>query len=804
MSKQHELGLDRPITRRDFIQGVAVPVGTSLVVPAWVQSLHAAQSFAPEQADDEYPPSRSGMRGSHDGSFEVGHQLRDQRGWDFSGATDTGERYDLVVVGGGISGLAATHFFVKHLGRNARVLILDNHDDFGGHAKRNEFEYNGRTLALNGGTLNIESPERYNQPSQQLLEDVGIDFDRFLSNNTDSQQMYRRMGLGGGYFFDKETWGSDRLVQGGDGRGGSGYDEAFVSQISLSAAARRDMLRLYGTTHPDYLPGLSSAQKKARLATMSYTNFLLEVVQVDPQELWFIQSTGAGSFVTGIDALPALFAWEMEQPGFNGMDLEPTPDGMLANLPGGHDGCQRPGRGSVHFPDGNATLTRLIVRGLLPDAVPGSTQEDVGAARVDYAKLDRPAQPARIRPNSAVVRVRHTGAGASEEVEVSYVRGGRTSHVHGRHVVMACWNMIIPYLVPELPASQKEALAYGVKAPLVYTSVAVKNWTAFEKLGLSRVSSPTMYHARVGLDEAVSLGDLRHAEDPSEPIVLSLGRYSVTPGLPRKEQYRLGREDLLRTPFTTFEKKIRDQLNRELGGGDFDAARDIIAITVNRWPHGYAYTYNSLTDPLERRQLMSTAPSRSRPLTRRGALRLLGGAGVGLLTARCGAPERAAAPLQDERRTPVTFPDGAIIRTVLSDVDPEVLGDGATLFHEHLSLSDPLPPWLPPSDNPLGAFTTDLDLMADEVNATAQEGVSCIVSGGTKDLGQSFERLRTLAGRTDMHIVVASGLWTQPRYPPDIAEKSEDQVAEDFLRDATAERWGAIGEIGSSLTMHPR
>ena len=162
------------------------------------------------------------------------------------------------------------------------MLILDNHDDFGGHAKRNEFEYNGRTLALNGGTLNIESPERYNRASQQLLEDVGIDLDRFLSNNTDSRQMYRRMGLGSGYFFDKETWGVDRLVKGGGGRGGSGYDEAFVSQTPLSAEAQRDMLRLYGTTHPNYLPGLSSAEKKARLATMSYTHFLLEVVKGRP------------------------------------------------------------------------------------------------------------------------------------------------------------------------------------------------------------------------------------------------------------------------------------------------------------------------------------------------------------------------------------------------------------------------------------------------------------------------------------------------------------------------------------------
>ncbi len=179
------------------------------------------------------------------------------------------------------------------------------------------------------------------------------------------------------------------------------------------------------------------------------------------------------------------------------------------------------------------------------------------------------------------------------------MRGGRTHHVRGRHAVMACWNTMIPYLVPEVPTGQKEALAYGVKAPLVYTSVAIRNWSAFEKLGVRSVSAPTMYHARVRLDEAVSLGDLRHAESPEEPIVLSLTRYPVTPGPPRKEQYRLGRQDLLSASFETFEHEIRDQLGRTLSGGGFDPARDIIAISVNRWPHGYAYTYNSLTDPLE-------------------------------------------------------------------------------------------------------------------------------------------------------------------------------------------------------------
>ncbi len=591
-----DLGMHRRITRRDFINGVAVPLGGALALPRWA---YAAETQEAERAAEDYPPTRTGMRGSHDGSWEVGHQLRDRGGWDMAGATDTGERYDLVIVGGGISGLAAAHFFTSQVGPNARVLILDNHDDFGGHAKRNEFHYNGRMLALNGGTLNIESPERYNAPSRALLDAIGIDLDRFLANTTESRGMYRRMGLGSSYFFDKETWGVDRLVK--QARG-PGYSPEFLAQTPLSGAARDDLTRIYGAPLPDYLPGLSSADKKARLATMSYTDFMLKVVQVDPQVMWFFQNSGHGSFSVGADALPALFAWQMGLPGFTGMALEPTPDGVLADLPGGHHGRQRPGGASIHFPDGNATITRLLVRRLIPGAVPGSTQEDVGTARVDYARLD-PAgattQATRIRLNSTVVHVGHRGSGSSRDVEVSYVRGGRTSRVRGRACVMACWNSVIPYLVPELPQAQRDALAFGVKAPLVYTSVAVRNWTAFQRLGISYVSAPSMYHTQVALDEAVGLGDLRHAESPDEPIVLSLARYPASPGKPRKEQHRIGRQELLTTGFATVERRVRDQLGRVLGAGGFDSARDIIALAVNRWPHGYSYTYNSLYDPLE-------------------------------------------------------------------------------------------------------------------------------------------------------------------------------------------------------------
>src|SRR6267378_523751 len=334
-ASDRRLGMGRPITRRDFLNGVRLGVAGSLVAPELVRALE--QEFAPERAADYYPPTRTGMRGSHDGSYEVAHQFRDRRTWDLTGAIDTGESYDLVVVGGGLSGLAAAHYFIKDVGRTAKVLVLDNHDDFGGHAKRNEFHHNGRILALNGGTLNIESPLRYNLPSRQLLQEVAIDLDRFVSANAKNRELYRSHGLNGSaLFFDKETWGVDKLARrSGAGRGG--YTAEFLAHTPLSARAREDMLRLNGSL-PDFMPGLPSAEKKVRLAKMSYEDFILNIVKADRQVLWFYQNTGAGNFCVGIDALPALFGWQMGLPGFNGMNLEPTPNGVLADLPGGQHG----------------------------------------------------------------------------------------------------------------------------------------------------------------------------------------------------------------------------------------------------------------------------------------------------------------------------------------------------------------------------------------------------------------------------------------------------------------------------------
>ncbi|HVW68808.1 MAG TPA: NAD(P)-binding protein [Steroidobacteraceae bacterium] len=619
------LGMNRDISRRDFVNGVAVAAGVAATgglaalggsTPAFGTEAAAAGTVGAvgtvgtdggAGSASGYPPARLGLRGSHPGSFEAAHALRDSHHADLSGAENTGETYDLVVVGGGLSGLGAAHYFLKNAGRDARVLVLENHDDFGGHAKRNELVYQGKLLALNGGTLEIESPARYNKWARQLLDDIGVDLERYKKANEANEKLYASFGLRSGHFFDKQTFGVDRLVVGPRRRaGGESHGPRFTAEylreMPISEQAKRDLMRLEDPSQPDYLAGLSGAQKKEKLAHVSYKDYLLDIAKVDPQAYWFYRASGSGVFCVGADALPALFAWQMGEGagGFAGLKLDPSPEGLLADLPGGQHGRQIESGESVHFPDGNATLARLLVRWLIPAAVPGSTQEDLGTAHVKYELLDRPGNAARIRLNSTVVNVRHDGdLATAKEVIVSYNTGGKVYQVRGRACVLACWNMVIPYLMPELPAAQKEALAFNVKGPLVYTNVFLRNWRAFEKLGVSYIEAPTMYHDTIALAEPADLGDLRHARNPDEPVAIRMTRFPGSPGLPRKDQHRIGRAELLATPFSTFERNIREQLARTLGHGGFDPARDIVGIAVNRWPHGYSYTYNSLYDPVE-------------------------------------------------------------------------------------------------------------------------------------------------------------------------------------------------------------
>ena len=588
--------MHRRITRRDFLNGVAVTAGAAMM--PWDLAVTGAgardgqAAVGPENSPNYYPPALTGLRGSHPGSFDAAHSLRDGTFWDSAGTPeDTGESYDLVIVGGGISGLAAAHFYRKATGGKARILILENHDDFGGHAKRNEFRAGDRTLLGYGGTYSIESPEPYSAAAKGVIEELGIEvssFPKYLERN-----LYGANGRVPKIFFDKETFGADKLVDDPcPFPGGETFDLAvagpeawphFMAEAPISEQARKDVSRLC-REKKDYFPGLSAAQKEDRLARTSYARFLTESAGVHGDVIRLYQRISEPLFGVGIEAIAALDASESGYPGFSGMGLEP-------------EGLSNERKYFFHFPDANASIARLLVRKLIPQALPGNSATDVVTARADYAKLDESASPVRIRLNSTAVRVKHAGDPArATEVEIAYARGGKVYTVKAGRCILACWNVVIPYICEELPDAQKHALASAQKVPLLYTNVLLRNASAFQKLEANSIYAPGGYYTHVDMDLPVSMGEYRCPRAPEDPLVVHMSKSPCHAGLPARDQHIAGRMELYTTTFETMERKIREQLARTLGPGGFDPARDILAITANRWPHGYAYEYSTLWD----------------------------------------------------------------------------------------------------------------------------------------------------------------------------------------------------------------
>ncbi len=560
------------ITRRDFLNGTQVAIGASLLSP-WTEAFGAAGPDF-QLGTDYYPPAKTGLRGSHAGSWETMHARVAGSSWT---AEDIDDSYDLVVVGGGISGLSAAHFY-RQENPNARILVLDNHDDFGGHAKRNEFTIGDRTQIGYGGTEAIDTPSSYAEISRSLLKDIGIELDRFYDYF--DQDLFDRMGLSYAIAFDEKTYGKSQLVT---GYGDKPWQQ-FAAESPLSDAAKADLVRAFEDQR-DLLPGMSRDEKIALLSKISYRTWLRDYVKVDEQVLEIYQRWGMSYWCVGMDEVPAIYI------------LGYGDGGGLPGLAGTI--TQEGGRGVepyiFHFPDGNATVARLLVRSLIPEALPGSTMEDSVTARLDYSKLDVDGEPVRIRLNSTVVNVEHGKNGKA--VDVTYVHGGKAYGARAKHCIMACYNSAIPYLCPELPEPQKQGLAYNVKIPLTYTKVAIPNWRAFADLGIRYVFYTNDFYKQVELDYPVSIGDYEYGSDPDQPMTLHMCYVPYFDDIQGPAQWRAGRRKLLETPFATFEHHVKDQLDQALSGAGFDADRDITAITVNRWAHGYSYSPDLLWEP---------------------------------------------------------------------------------------------------------------------------------------------------------------------------------------------------------------
>ncbi|WP_186644999.1 NAD(P)-binding protein [Fluviispira vulneris] len=574
------------ISRRDFLNGISISIAAGLTP---LDVLNAAPI-----KNNYYPPELTGLRGNHPGSFENAHKLgRENMKFPLENSP-VEEKYDAIIVGGGISGLSSAYFYQKKFGKNAKILILDNHDDFGGHAKRNEFHIDGKLILAYGGTESLQSPKtNYSKIAVDLLKELSVDIDYLGSKFR--QNFYPDLGLSRAVFFNKEDFGVDKMVAGDPGRavaddidpkrinGRSVKD--FINDFPLSKEDKISLINLH-EKKIDYLPEKTVQEKIKYLEKISYKEFLTKHAKISKHAANYFQARSNDFFAIGVDSISALEARCLDLPGLDGMNLPPLTGEAYNDLNDPY---------IYHFPDGNASIARLLVRKMIPQVAKGNTMDDLILAKFDYAKLDLKNSPVRIRLNSTVVNVKQN----AKFVDLGYLdKEGKLHRLQTKHCVMACYNMMIPYIIPDLPNEQKLALSKNVKAALVYTKVILRNWHAFKQLGVHEIYAPKMKYSRIKIDYPVEFKNYTHSKNPSDPICLHMVYVPTMPdsGLDARSQARLARAKLLTTPFAEMENDIRQQLQRMLGNQGFNHKKDILALTVNRWSHGYSYAAKDLFD----------------------------------------------------------------------------------------------------------------------------------------------------------------------------------------------------------------
>jgi len=582
------------ITRRDLLNGMAISaVGAMLPAYAGEPKVRLDSSMRPGGPSTYYPPTLTGMRGSHAGSFEVAHALAWQ-GQKPDAYESLDEHYDLVVVGAGMSGLAAAWYYLKKAGPEARVLVLDNHDDFGGHAKRNEFHHKDRMILSLGGAQNLDNPSNYGDIAGSLLIDLGIDEAAIAKMAANTPDDYVLGGKLGGDVGLTVPDGDEHLTIGGHWLKffhGRGDYQAGVRDLPIPEEQKDKLVAFFGG-EKDFLDDLSLTKKWDYVNNTSYNQFLVDRVGLS------------------VDTIPILNAHLLILNGPSGWN-HTVLEGILAGSPGLRamgwlaDFVDSIGAmlldelaGDIRmFPDGNASVARLLVQKMIPDVAPNMKGfEDVAIARFNYGALDQADQSTRIRLNSTVVGVREV----DDYVQIDYVQQGKPLRITANHCVLACYNNLIPELCPEMSDAQKSGLGYGVRIPFVYANILLENGRAFSELGVQITQCPYDPFQWVSAAPTVTSGGYEPPRGPDDPMVVFM-MASPTPadgteGTTR-DLLRLGRHKIYASTFDDYEQQIREQLQKMLGKYGFNHEEDIKAITVNRIPHGYAYWYQGLDDP---------------------------------------------------------------------------------------------------------------------------------------------------------------------------------------------------------------
>src|SRR5262245_504978 len=555
------LGMHEPISRRDFLNGTLL-AGAGLVLGP---RLPGSLQISPADAWNGYGGVGDYAR-AHGNMYDdmvTAHRLRDgEFERVIAGATDTGEMYDLVAVGGGISGLAAAVFFQKK--RSGTSLVLDNHAMFGGEAKRNEFNVDGQTVIAHQASAIFLVPKKgaYTDTFYNL---IGMDRPAF------TYQTCAEMPLAHSPYDEPQNYGFYFGPQFGQRPGVWVMDpwERKLEGAPLSDAAKADLLRSRAAAEPAPRPVTEGDAVSRQLDSITLEEHLLARYHISRDTVrTFLSPVAGGGYGIGPDVLSAYCDYTIQ-----------------TQFP--EDGDDE--LGDQMFPDGNSGFARLMVKTLIPGAFAGArTMDAVWQNRVQFGALDRAGQGTRIRLSATVLRVAHAGSPASApHVVITYVKGGRLFSVKASAVVMAGGSWTAKHIVADLPEGHRAAYAQFYRSPCLMANIAVRNWRFLYKMGLSGCRWFEGLGNYLSVRRQATIGGVSPTIGPDSPTVLTIKVLFARPGLPLGEQGSRGRAELLGTSFAQYERAFREQLGDMFAPGGFDPRRDIAGIILNRWGHAY-------------------------------------------------------------------------------------------------------------------------------------------------------------------------------------------------------------------------
>ena len=569
--EEKTLGLNQEITRRDFLNSTLIGSGALLLGPLSPAQL-LAQSRPSSVNDDDWTGyggvgDYANSNGNTQAVLEAGHRIRDREFESVpENVVETGEVYDCVVVGGGISGLAAALIFHREAGDGKTCLVIDNHPVFGGEAKRNEFLVDGRRLIAHQGSalFQVNYPHSF---IERFYQSIGLTVPRLeyqkWGSSDPEMQLPTTPYIGGapyGFYFGakfgqaKGVWISDPWGKKLEG-------------APISAKAREEWLRTQSPVSQGQVPKYRGDAISRRLDTITLEQHLMERYQISRETVrTFLTPDEGGGFGLGPDALSGYTAYAFDAFG-------PTLD-----------------EGNQMFPDGNSGIARLIVKTLIPQSIGGGhSLEDVCRNNIHFDALDRAGTAARIRLDSTAVWVKHDGEPEkSESVTILYTRAGKTYRIRARSVVMAGGSWTTKHIVRDLTEDRREAYAQFHRSPCMMANIAVRNWRFLYKLGISGCQWFEGLGSFLQVHKLALCGADSPTIGPDLPVVLTLKVLYSRPGCTAEEQGHLGRAEMIGTPFREYERQIREQFSNMFAGSGFDASRDIAGIILNRWGHAYA------------------------------------------------------------------------------------------------------------------------------------------------------------------------------------------------------------------------